>query len=805
MTTHQSLQRAPDHDARGAARGLIQAPGVGSQHGTPPGDRPAVGALSNGALARAVAARTSAAPSEALSRAEAAFDTSFRGLQLHEDADLRRRGALGQAQGDSVRLAPGELARPEGPALLGHELAHVVQQRQGRVPGVAGQITRDPALEQEAHAAGRAFAQGRPLPSALRGAHGAQTAAGVSPVQRFDTPEHKSLGDDATGGKTYDMSEADSPAVGASNYNANFKLTHGDILALSGDYFSPRDTIQDPATGQETANPDGLFVLASVPSVKPGQLVGTRDEILCALKEHSPNDARFDGESCRDEPEAGLWAGVTFSEEVKASVNERYLRLAARNDEHFVDPTGAGGVPESGDGASAGGSYRSLHEDAIKRACAAGASGQGVDMAMAREAAAQHYLTDSFAAGHIRTPRGSIREHWRAKYPLFWKSFQEKIALDVAIWINSNEWAGRFKSVDQLYVTIRKKVLESAKSKPPMGFDDLVSLVTHDFDNENGLWVVNDLGDRWQTFGDKHLDDDYVGPKKVCDGEADTRTMAEIAVSLGIEDITHAHGLGIGSGGQGLPDQQLFSAVRAQTTSPAKAAEKYGAEQVVPQLDDSKEAENGKQQWEAASAEDLWDTTVTTSTKVTFGSAITESLKGGELYNELAGMAEQFPRFYSEDKEKGDDDQWDWAHPRKAYEEGFLKALQANPKKELLDVIHFSPTRGQADQNKDDAVMREIKGDKEAGFAEMKDEEMRAFTLLQRAERVRALIGGAVAADEGAVIVRMFSTASAGDRPLLFQMIEGHAWSDDFLPKDRLVQQLKPAQSSAIKEMLNAK
>ena len=46
----------------------------------------------------------------------------------------------------------------DGLEALGHELAHVLQQRAGRVPGTG--VTEDPALEAEAHEAGERVALG---------------------------------------------------------------------------------------------------------------------------------------------------------------------------------------------------------------------------------------------------------------------------------------------------------------------------------------------------------------------------------------------------------------------------------------------------------------------------------------------------------------------------------------------------------------------------------------------------------------------------------------------------------------------
>ena len=44
-----------------------------------------------------------------------------------------------------------------------------------------------------------------------------------------------------------------------------------------------------------------------------------------------------------------------------SSTDRSSVRLASRNDEHFVAPDGRNEGPEAGDGISAGGSYRALH------------------------------------------------------------------------------------------------------------------------------------------------------------------------------------------------------------------------------------------------------------------------------------------------------------------------------------------------------------------------------------------------------------------------------------------------------------
>jgi hypothetical protein len=91
---------------------------------------------------------------------EAAFQTDFSDVRIHEGAHAAELGALAFTRGRDIHFAPGQYQphTPAGQELLGHELAHVVQQSQGRVAGVQtknGAINAAPALEREADELGR--------------------------------------------------------------------------------------------------------------------------------------------------------------------------------------------------------------------------------------------------------------------------------------------------------------------------------------------------------------------------------------------------------------------------------------------------------------------------------------------------------------------------------------------------------------------------------------------------------------------------------------------------------------------------
>lgn len=92
------------------------------------------------------------------------------GVRMVPDSPVATRlGANALTRGDTVHFAPGKFdpTSDRGRELIGHELAHVAQQRQGRVrPSLrarGAQINTDPGLEAEAAQAGQAAARGAPL------------------------------------------------------------------------------------------------------------------------------------------------------------------------------------------------------------------------------------------------------------------------------------------------------------------------------------------------------------------------------------------------------------------------------------------------------------------------------------------------------------------------------------------------------------------------------------------------------------------------------------------------------------------
>ena len=95
-------------------------------------------------------------PDGVRAKMENAFNTSFSDVKIHEGSEAASVGALAYTERNHIHFAPGQF-KPDtlpGQALLGHELTHVVQQRQGRVQPtnqINGlPVNDDPALEKEA-------------------------------------------------------------------------------------------------------------------------------------------------------------------------------------------------------------------------------------------------------------------------------------------------------------------------------------------------------------------------------------------------------------------------------------------------------------------------------------------------------------------------------------------------------------------------------------------------------------------------------------------------------------------------------
>ncbi len=414
--------------------------------------------------------------------------------------------------------------------------------------------------------------------------------------------EHRALGDAATGGAHVN--------VGGDGPEERLVLGFGDVVALSGDFFVadgfPVSASAWDGSHADSLASDGLFSLARFPG-QWGQRPGTRDEIIAALKVMAADQGVVDARFGPD----GEFAGFEFSAnaaetDVERRVRDRFVALGTANDDHFVAPGRRG--PQTTDDrppaafGSAGKAYRQLHERALDEAWQLGRTGGDVSRAMAREAAAQHYLTDAFAAGHLRTPVAAMREYWQSRYPDFWQGLQRKVAHDTAKALR--ELALPLRLVPGR--AVRGRALEAVEARtsgyPRISLGDLLAKVFHDWDNSHGLAL--DGGGR--IFGDGCLE------------QGVTRQLALAAVRAGADDVEVAFQLGRRD--RTPPGGALYQAVRDATGAPDSS---FLAETKVPRPS----GDNPPQNWRATNLDELWSSPIVGTTGTTVGAAVAEALE----------------------------------------------------------------------------------------------------------------------------------------------------------------------------------
>jgi len=475
--------------------------------------------------------------------------------------------------------------------------------------------------------------------------------------------EHRAIGDTATGGAQVNL--------GGRSADERFVLRYGDVVALSGDFFLPDDCPvldqDNTASSPEALISGGLFTLATIPGDK-GTQVGTRDEIICALKVMAEDEATADPRFAPGGRFADFKASsAALLTSVEKRVRDRFLTLGATNTDHFVVPDGQDTAARR-DGLRVGRydsavlAYRSLHQVAIEKACRLGRADGDLSEAMAREAAAQHFLTDAFAAGHLRTPVAGIRDFWQRRHPCFWERLQRKVASDTAAALRELGGPLRLLPASFLYRRTLLAVKRRTAGYPVISLGDLLAKVFHDWDNCHGLRLEGG----GVLFGDGCLD------------EGVTKRLVLAAVRAGIDDIEAAFGLG--ASGRRLSGQRLYQAVRTATGAPGEV---FLAETKIPKPS----ADNPPQNWRAADVEALWASPIVGSTGTTVGQAVAEVLEAGQelprrldclghgIVNELRLPALPGLR------------QWASRKACEAYHHGFMNSLARDPKGTVLDII----------------------------------------------------------------------------------------------------------------------
>lgn len=285
---------------------------------------------------------------------------------------------------------------------------------------------------------------------------------------------------------------AESAHLPLSPDDESFTLTYGQIMALGGDLYGDPEhpiSVAVDSEGRFTRNPDaeGQFTRNF------GYLAAARDEVgkilqIVQAQEFGPIEGVVAGHG-----EPSSWYSAMPKEKTlidfglisismkvpkeDAALNDltngRYLALAVTNYDHF--------------GVDAVVAYTAGHHVAQQQAASAKGIGdptkrtRALGYAYAMNAFADHFLSDLFAAGHMRTPRRQLK----ASSHLPSEAIQRQ------------------------------------------GVGWMVHRM-HDEDNKFGLWVRNDVGDHWVAYGDARYRDTWNSASRVILRAALQQSMKDI-------------------------------------------------------------------------------------------------------------------------------------------------------------------------------------------------------------------------------------------------------------------------------------
>ncbi|KAF5667071.1 hypothetical protein FHETE_5774 [Fusarium heterosporum] len=262
--------------------------------------------------------------------------------------------------------------------------------------------------------------------------------------------EHRFLGDtvhvsEPSSNNHGSLQQEDAATLTLTN---GLEVTYGEINGLAGDYFG----LDKPISSEPNAelmrrmfrrwfdmldfSPAGKLKAEAIRN----ELSVMNNKALAVLRSDSDNAAAELAAVYRDTP-----LDITRLEEVSKdprwAIGSSFMQLLEANVDHF--------------GAEARSTYDAGHSVALDLA-----AGGDLETALAVNGFADHFLQDSFAAGHIRVPRREIADI--AKH--------------------------------HTYTIPKFSTIINASSN-----------VMHNEDGQLGLWVESASGERWKAFGDGRL------------------------------------------------------------------------------------------------------------------------------------------------------------------------------------------------------------------------------------------------------------------------------------------------------------
>jgi hypothetical protein len=279
----------------------------------------------------------------------------------------------------------------------------------------------------------------------------------------FEGSEHTNLGNSAT--LYFGTGQPEAAGATKLHITDTLALTYGQIVALGGDFFGDYQyPISDGTTAQERARRFSA-AFATMPYLYPLPPYSYQANLVLGImaKEF---DLVAKAIAAGKQPSTGF-EGLSDTAEYERVTVGRYLLLSAWNWDHF--------------GQRALLSYQTGHGAALAQALVARTITEplkrrrALELAYALDAFSNHFLSDLFSAGHLRTPRRELTDR----------------------------------------VTIP-------------GLGSLLAWWMHDEDSKWGLACQNRDGQRWKSYGDKRLADTM---------NLKNRILAESAVQSSIDEV----------------------------------------------------------------------------------------------------------------------------------------------------------------------------------------------------------------------------------------------------------------------------
>jgi outer membrane protein OmpA-like peptidoglycan-associated protein len=335
-------------------------------------------------------------------------------------------------------------------------------------------------------------------------AHVVQNADTATPprIARFVGPEHESIGN----------------AVGADvDLGNGVVLTWGEVVAIAGDEFGTVEELQEAAGTDDGRRRIRAALLHA----------GVKGPIPAAL---NPSSSADPNEQAQDAA-------------AEAAHGKNYLTLLLTNVTHFA----AGG--------SARDTWRSHHARALMAALDSGLTANMSQWKNAQllEAFGQHYLTDMFSGGHVRTPRQEMMDYYREKAPVMAEAFltnlrarlEAGLVSQVMLQIDPHLRGPLVQQAVQERVRARVEQLLNEKIAQAGGRAKLidtfglalagaVSGAMHDREGRKGVKVKSEAHpEPWLAKGDAMLDE-----------SPESRQQAELAVTAAAKQVEEAHIIG---------------------------------------------------------------------------------------------------------------------------------------------------------------------------------------------------------------------------------------------------------------------